>query len=149
MNRQLTLASGILGGVAAGIGLMYFLDPDRGRRRRADVRQKAASMASRVTGASETFGARSRDMRNRAYGMVAETRKRLRREREVDDGILEARVRSRMGHEIGHPNWVDVRADHGCVTLAGHIPAAEADALRSCVASVKGVKQVADMVEVH
>jgi osmotically-inducible protein OsmY len=149
MNKRLALAGGILGGVAAGAGLMYFLDPDRGRRRRAGVRQKAASAAARATGVAETLGARSRDVRNRAYGAVAEAKKRLRREPEVDDGVLEARVRARMGHEIGHPGWVDVKADHGRVTLAGRVPAAEAEALRSCVASVKGVKQVADRVEVH
>ena len=63
-----------LGGFAAGALVMYVFDPDRGRRRRALARDKAIH-AARV--ASDTIGARSRDLSNRARGVVAETRSAL------------------------------------------------------------------------
>ena len=148
MNRRLTMLGGILGGIGAGAGLMYFLDPDRGKRRRAGVRDKVISSANDVVCALSPLGGVTRDARNRAYGLLAEARGRLRHE-EVSDNVLEARVRSRLGHKIPHPEWVEVKADHGCVTLGGRIPASDAKTLLSCVSGVKGVKQVANQVDVH
>ena len=59
-----------LGGLALGVGLMYYLDPDRGRRRRALVRDKATHL-THVT--QDAVSAKARDLRNRAKGAVAET----------------------------------------------------------------------------
>ena len=42
-------AAALLGGIGIGAALMYLLDPDRGRRRRALVRDKAVHFA-RVSG---------------------------------------------------------------------------------------------------
>jgi osmotically-inducible protein OsmY len=148
MNRRLAFMASMLGAAGMGAGLMYFLDPDRGARRRALVRHKATSAATRMSRATDALGGLSRDMRNRAYGVVAETRSRMRKE-DVDDAVLEARVRSQMGHKIRHADGVEVTADHGRVTIAGRHAAAEAEALRACVAAVRGVKQIADRIEVH
>lgn len=148
MNRRLVFLASMVGAAGMGAGMMFFLDPDRGRRRRAIVRQKATSAASQMTDAVVSLGGFSRDARNRAYGLMAETRSRLRRE-EVDDEVLEARVRARMGHNIHNADKVKVTADHGRVTLAGQVVASEAEALRACVAAVRGVRQIADNTEVH
>ena len=148
MNRRLAFMASMVGAASVGAGLMYFLDPARGRRRRAIVRQKATSAAIQMTDAVVSLGGLSRDMRNRAYGMMAETRSRLRCE-DVDDEVLEARVRAKMGHKIHHADKVTVTADHGRVTLAGQVIAAEAEAMRACVAAVRGVKQIADETEIH
>ena len=64
----------ILGGLALGAGLMYYLDPDRGRRRMALVRDKATHL-THVT--RDAVGAKGRDLRNRAVGVVAETKSAL------------------------------------------------------------------------
>src|SRR5947208_1721976 len=117
MDRRLTVVGGVLGCIGAGAGLMYFLDPDRGRRRRAGVRDKVTSSAKGIACAVGGVAEVIHDMRNRGYGLLAEGRGMLSRQ-EVSDEILEARVRSKMGHKIPHPGWVQVKADHGCVTLA-------------------------------
>jgi gas vesicle protein len=74
-----------------GAGLMYLLDPDAGRRRRARVRDKmiraghAAEEYARDTG---------RYMSDRARGLASETRARFRHE-DVPDHTLVERVRER------------------------------------------------------
>src|SRR5256885_15114097 len=58
-------------GIAIGAGLMYFFDPEAGRRRRALVRDKAVHYQKETAKyASDT----TRDLRNRAYGVYAEAR---------------------------------------------------------------------------
>ena len=59
-------------GLAMGVAMMYFLDPQGGRRRRALVRDKATSMAHQAEHYAEKT---ARDLSNRATGMVHETRK--------------------------------------------------------------------------
>jgi hypothetical protein len=151
-GEKLTLMSGIAGGIAGGIGLgaglMYLLDPDRGKRRRAMVGQKLTSSATAMNRAISMLGGLTYDLRNRAQGLAAETRGRLRHE-EVDDRVLEARVRSRIGHVISHASDVRVRADHGCVDLIGKLPADESETVLAAVSKVRGVKGLSNHVEVH
>ena len=65
MNRQLTL----IGGGGLGASLMYLLDPERGGRRRALLRDKLVSAASQTP---DCVGTTARDLGNRARGLVAE-----------------------------------------------------------------------------
>src|SRR5437762_2000619 len=64
MHRAMTL----LAGAGLGAGLMYFLDPQMGRRRRALARDKAVSLGHQAQDAAELVG---RDMRNRARGLAS------------------------------------------------------------------------------
>lgn len=67
MSAMMTLFRGI----GLGAGLMYFLDPDRGRRRRAFVRDKA----NHLLHTTEAFaGTTRRDLSNRTRGVIAEVR---------------------------------------------------------------------------
>ncbi len=59
-----------LAGVGTGAALMYFLDPDRGARRRALVRDKAVALGN---DARRTLNTASQDLSNRAYGVYAQT----------------------------------------------------------------------------
>lgn len=61
----------LLGGLGIGAALMYLLDPERGRRRRALARDKAVSIANKT---GNVVARRSRDIGNRAKGVVAEVR---------------------------------------------------------------------------
>ena len=59
----------LLGGAGLGAGLMYLLDPDYGRRRRAVLRDGLASAAVRAT---RRVNLAARDLGHRASGLVAE-----------------------------------------------------------------------------
>jgi hypothetical protein len=61
----------LLTGVAVGAGLMYLFDPERGRTRRKLLGDKMVAWTNDFTDAA---GATARDLRNRAQGVVAETR---------------------------------------------------------------------------
>ena len=68
MNRN-TAIWGTLAGIGTGAAVMYFLDPDRGARRRALVRDKVNSKALR---ASKAISATKEHLANKGYGMVKE-----------------------------------------------------------------------------
>jgi hypothetical protein len=59
-------------GAAFGAALMYFADPQGGRRRRALVQDKATSWANQAEGYAEKT---ARHLSNRATGAVHEARK--------------------------------------------------------------------------
>jgi uncharacterized membrane protein len=142
MKKDLTL---LIGGIGLGTGLMYLLDPDRGRRRRASLRDRALHTAHSVENWSETT---ARDVRNRAQGVAAEARARFVRE-EISDEVMVARVRSAMGRVVSHPHAVQVRADGGRIILAGPVLAEEADRLIATVTRVRGVRGVESRLELH
>ena len=77
-----------------GAGLMYLFDPERGRRRRALVRDKMVHLANTTEDAAEGV---MRDMSNRMRGTVARTRRMLTPEGEVPDVVLVERVRAQLG----------------------------------------------------
>lgn len=138
-------ANNLVRGMAIGAGLMYLLDPDRGRRRRAMVRDQVVSSWHDLDDAVDTA---SRDLKNRARGVIAETRSRIRGE-EVDDQVLTARIRSRIGRVVSHPHAVDVEVEGGCVTLRGPVLESEKSALVSTVKGMRGVEGVIDRLETH
>ena len=92
MNKELTFGAGL------GIGtiVMYLLDPDRGKRRRALMRDKFL-WAQRKTG--DCIEVTARDLSNRARGIATTIQARF-TTHEVDDGVLTDRVRSKLGSEI-------------------------------------------------
>jgi uncharacterized membrane protein len=146
-RRRIRRASALafLGGAGLGAALMYLLDPDRGRRRRKLLGDQVVHLVSQ----SDTLiNTTARDLRNRARGMLAETRARF-EDTDVIDAVLAARVRSRMGWVISHPHAIAVSADHGRVTLSGPILAHEVDDLLKAVAAVRGVRAVEHRLEVH
>ena len=122
----------------AGMLLMYFLDPNTGRRRRALVRDRAVATGHDV---QRFASANSRHVANHLRGVAARTRGRLARE-EIEDDRLEARVRSRLGRLVEHPHGVEVRVREGCVVLKGAASADEIDDLVDAIASMPGVEEV-------
>ncbi|HKH90537.1 MAG TPA: SRPBCC family protein [Gemmatimonadaceae bacterium] len=133
-----------LAAVGLGATAMYFLDPQRGRRRRHLMRDKFVHAAKEARGA---VGSTSRDLQNRAGGLVAVARQ-LRRDR-TDDEVLVERVRAALGRSVSHPGAIDVSAAQGRVTLRGQVLAGEADDLVASVARVRGTRDVVDDLERH
>lgn len=134
-----------LTGAIAGAGLMYFLDPERGRRRRALMRDRGAHLRREVDRAA---GVVARDIQNRAEGVVAEVRSRLQPDA-GDDDTLRERVRAELGRVVSHPGAIEVWVESGRVTLSGPVLADEVDRLISRVRSVRGVESVENRLEVH
>lgn len=136
---------GVVGAFGLGAAVMYFLDPGRGARRRATIRDKMVHALNTTEDAASTT---ARDLRNRVRGLTAEVRGRL-DDAVVDDDILVARVRAELGRVVSHPSAIAVTASDGRVTLTGPVLASEADALRKRARSVRGVRDVADQLTVH
>jgi hypothetical protein len=137
---------GILaGGLGLGAALMYVLDPERGKRRRAVVRDKTLSGARK---AGDRLAARSRDLKNRARGVGAEL-KSLAKSEETSDPVLEERVRAELGRVVANPGSVEVSAIAGTVILSGSILTSELDELLSAVRGVPGVAEVENRLEMY
>jgi uncharacterized membrane protein len=135
----------LLGGFGFGWGVSRLLDPDRGRRRRALVRDKLVRGAHALGDAVDTT---SRDLRNRTRGVLAELRPRRDGE-PVSDVVLEERVRASLGSVVRHPHSIEVSACDGCVTLRGPVLADEVRALLRRVAAVDGAREVENHLDVH
>src|SRR5438270_382385 len=108
----------LLAGAAVGAGLMYLLDPEGGRRRRGLLRDQLVSAAHKTTDAVD---ATSRDMTNRARGVVAELRGRFSRNDHVSDDVLRERVRARIGSVVGPGGGIETHVADGRVTLRGPV----------------------------
>lgn len=135
----------LLGSIAAGAAVMYVLDPDAGRRRRALVRDGLVHAAHKTTDAVDTT---SRDLTNRARGVVADLRGRFDGS-DISDERLAERVRARVGAVVGHAASIQVAVTGGRVVLSGPILAEDVDALLRRVRAVRGVKDVDNRLEVH
>lgn len=128
--------------VAAG---MYWFDKERGRRRRARLRERLFSLSACVEDALDTA---SRDLLHRTTGFFAELRSLLKREH-VSDDVLAERVRSHIGRVTSHPGAISVSATEGHVTLTGDVLAAEFAPLLHCVRHVRGVRGCSEGLAVH
>ena len=126
----------------AGMGAfaMYLLDPDRGKQRRARVKDGMVHTAHETKKFSSRF---RRDASNRIAGTVAETGKLFQwGKREVSDEVLEQRVRSSVGRHVSHARAVRVKCKDGAVELTGWVMTRELEGLLDAVRAVPGVKDV-------
>lgn len=127
-----------IGFVALGVGIAYIMDPRAGRQRRTMMRDK---MMSGMHQGQDYLSKTGRHLWNKASGTVAEVKGRLHRE-QVSDDVLVDRVRSEMGRCVSSPQSINVKAENGCVTLTGAIPAGEVDGLLKCVWKTRGVQEI-------
>jgi len=141
MNRS----QGYLKGMLAGASLTYFLDPDRGARRRGMLRDQLVHLGRKL---ENGLDAAKRDARNRSVGMTAKARRRFSRD-DAPDAVVEERVRSRLGRVVSHPRAIDVAVQDGRVTLSGPILESQVESLLSATRRVRGVTEVENRLEVH
>lgn len=124
---------------------MYLLDPDRGRRRRALVRDKLVSVRHQLDDAAEVTAT---DVLNRGRGQVARLRSLVTGKTPSDEAIAH-RIRSELRFVVRHPRSVEVEVQDGRVTLSGPVLADEVDHVLSVASSVAGVKTVDNHLTVH
>lgn len=141
MTQRLTL----LAAFGLGAGTMYLLDPDRGRSRRAVVRDKMIHYGNRSAGA---INVASRDLAHRTRGLLSEARSSIFPQR-VSDEVLLGRVRARLGHVVSHPHAIEVQLSGGVATLMGPIYEDEVDELIDAIEEVHGIRSVTNQLEPH
>jgi uncharacterized membrane protein len=134
-----------ISGAALGAGFMYLMDPDRGRRRRAGVRDKMVHGLHRTSNGVEVA---ARDMAHRTQGVAARARGRL-LQHQVDEPVLVARVRAKLGRLVSHPHAIEVTADQTKVTLRGLVLTQEMDDLIKGIESIPGVKQLDNQLKAY
>jgi uncharacterized membrane protein len=134
-----------LGGVL-GVALMYFLDPNSGRRRRARTRDRMVHAARVVNEGAQVT---ARDAVHRAQGAWAEAKRLFSHEEQVADDVLVGRVRAELGRVVSHPHAIEVMASGGHVALTGPILSHEVRPLLKVLRRVGGVRAVSDQLTVY
>jgi len=119
-------------GLGLGAGLMYFLDPDRGARRRTHARNQVihATHAVRDNARVQLMGLqRAAD--------------------DVDDSVLAERTREILGHVITHAHAVALDVSKGVVTVSGPVLREEIRRTIKALKAVLGVRRVVNALEAH
>jgi uncharacterized membrane protein len=141
MNRKHIFGAGL----GLGAGLAYVFDWERGRRRRALLRD---GMVHTATLARYAVGKTLRDVSHRLTGVASQMTRAFTREA-VSDAVLAERVRAKLGHVVSHPHAIGVMAREGRVTLTGPILASEVQRLLARVSAMRGVVDVESRLEIH
>jgi uncharacterized membrane protein len=124
---------------------MYLFDPEKGRRRRALIRDQA----TKATHDFKDFVEKGqRDLSHRSSSLVGRVRSKLLRRTPTDE-VLAERVRAKMGRYVAHPGAIEISASGGQVTLAGSILAHEHDELIEGISHVPGVHDIIDQLDVY
>ncbi len=132
----------MIAGAALGAAVMYFCDPHRGKARRADLQQKAAS-AARQTG--HGVATKAEDLLNRAKGAFAKAEAAFERGEEgIDDDVVVERVRSHMGHITERAADIQTEVVSGIVVLHGTVSPDKHRHLVKEILTIPGVKGVRD-----
>lgn len=137
--------SSLLWGAAIGAGLMYFLDPDNGNRRKAMVRDRAYRLQNKGDQALDTA---FNDLRMRTRGLLAKGMAMV-SEEGIPDYIIEERIKSRMGFFMRHPGAVEVSMQGRKAVLSGDVLENEVDDLLKGIQQMRGVKEVQNNLRVH
>lgn len=139
MNRtMMSLAS-----LGLGAGLMYWLDPQHGRRRRMDTRNRAVHLVTEGTNAIDIA---VRDLENRVQGLAAEAKGMVFRETATDE-VVNQRARAKLGRVCSHPHLIETRCDNGRLILEGQVLDKERKQVLAAMARVRGVHAIDSWLE--
>jgi len=120
-----------------GAGVMYVVDPQKGRARRTWIYDKVSSFVRR---SGKTAYGKGKHFANRAYGAAAEAR--------GSANELIDRVHDAIRGVLQDPKVVNVMADvNGQITIAGKVMADQIDRLLAAIHNVPGVREVINRVE--
>lgn len=129
-------------GFAAGMGVAYLADPDRGRARRTELQQR---ISSTTTDLADSARQRADDVAGQAKGAAMEAARQATPQDVPDDPKkLEARIKSEV---FGHRDDVDkvvLRVDGpGAVAVKGTVPSPVTE--RELLAEISRVDGVVDV----
>jgi hypothetical protein len=137
-KASLTNLGSMLTTAAIGGGLMYVFDPDRGRTRRALLRQKA------IRGIHIIRCQANKQLRNAGHHIIgrAEEIKSAFHDRSIDipDDILLERVRAQLGRAVRHFGMLEVRVEDGCVIAKGPVLNGETKRIGKRLSKVRGIR---------
>jgi hypothetical protein len=137
----------LLAGVGLGAGLMFVLDPDRGRRRRAVARDRLVRLGHDAVWHANK---QARNAGNHVVGTIAEYGAKVRdRFRGIDDEQLVRRVAAQVGHVVSHPGSLGITAEDGRVTISGPILRSEVDTLKKRLDETRGIRQCELQLDIH
>ena len=132
-------------GLGIGAGIMYFLDPQQGDRRKALVRDQMMRFRDE---SKDAIDVGVRDLRNRTRGLLAEGMAIVSNEG-VPDYVMEERIRSRLGFLTRNPGAMQVSVRNGEVVIDGDILAEEAESFAAGLQRLRGVKNIRNNLSVH
>ena len=129
MNR---VTGALAAGVGLGAGLMYYLDPDRGSRRRTHARNQVihASHSLRDNARAQLYSLRQ----------ASET---------DDDRVVAERVRAMLGRVVSHAHALALDVSRGVVTVSGPILRDEVRLTVKALKRVPGVQRVVNALQPH
>jgi hypothetical protein len=119
-------------GVGLGAGLMYYLDPDRGSRRRTHARNQIRHT--------------SYQLRDAARRQVQSLWRSFEGE---DDRVVGERVRAALGRAVSHAHALAIDVRNGVVTISGPILRDEIRATLKALTRVPGVRRVVNAMDAH
>ena len=125
-----------------GAGVMYLLDPDRGRTRRTRVKNALVHAAKRER---DLLRRGLRDARHRAIGASERARRMF--SEPVPDAVVLGRIRAQLGRAVAHARALDIDVRDGKAILSGPVLTAEAATVVRCIKAVPGVRDVVDRME--
>lgn len=128
-----------LAGICVGMLAMYYLDPNRGRRRRALLSDKIISSSSKL---GDFIDAAVENILGELKGLIASVNRLFRYNERVPNALLVERLRSKMGRCVSHPRAIEIVANDGEIVLRGPILEGEVQPLISCLRSVNGVRAI-------
>ena len=137
---------GLLTAGAAGAALVYFFDPENGRRRRSMARDRAAAAVRRGSENLERYGrfaaGRARGAVQELAGSGAESAAPL------DDAALARKVETEVFRDSDVPKGkININVEHGKVVLRGEVerPEQRTD-LEAAARRVAGVRDVENLL---
>jgi len=145
-TKEIKSVGYFLAGIGTGALMAFFFDPQKGRRRRALLRDQLVEIRNDTIWYT---GKQMRNLNNHVQGWIARLANVFKPEEIPDDETLVQRVRSAMGRKVRHPHSIEVIAENGRVTLRGLILADEVQEVFDCVRRVRGVTHVKNELEVH
>ena len=138
-------------GAGLGAGLMYLLDPQGGRGRRAVARDKSVSALKK---GGQVAAKTSRDLGNRTKGLISEAGTKLRGSDLVSNltnqgQTLLTNVQRSVRRAVSFPAAIEALVEEGKVILHGLVLASEVAGLLVAIEAIEGVSEVQNQLEIH